>query len=70
VRNEGGKAVFRRYARLEKVREGAAKAGTYTHEHPDGRKQTILSVAPDDFNWQLGYNISIKVPKGDHSSRG
>jgi len=37
---------------------------TYILEFPDGRKQTILSVPHYDFNWQLGYDISIKVPKG------
>jgi hypothetical protein len=37
---------------------------TYVLEYPDGRKQTILSVPHYDFNWQLGYNVSIKVPKG------
>jgi hypothetical protein len=37
---------------------------TYVLEFPDGRKQTILSVPHYDFNWQLGYNTSIKVPKG------
>jgi hypothetical protein len=37
---------------------------TYTLEYPDGRKQVVLSVPRYDFNWQLGYNTSIKVPKG------
>jgi len=37
---------------------------TYVLEYPDGRIQTILSVPRYDFNWQLGYNVSIKVPKG------
>jgi hypothetical protein len=37
---------------------------TYVLEFPDGRKQTILSVPRYDFNWQLGYNTSIQVPKG------
>jgi len=37
---------------------------TYVLEYPDGRKQTILSVPHYDFNWQLGYNVSINVPKG------
>ena len=37
---------------------------TYTLEYPDGRKQIILSVPHYDFNWQLGYGTSIKVPKG------
>jgi len=37
---------------------------TYTLEYPDGRKETVLSVPHYDFNWQLGYDASIKVPKG------
>jgi hypothetical protein len=37
---------------------------TYVLEYPDGRKQTVLSVPHYDFNWQLGYNVGIKVPKG------
>jgi len=36
----------------------------YTLEYPDGRKQVVLNVPRYDFNWQLGYNASIKVPKG------
>ena len=37
---------------------------TYTLEYPDGRKEIVLNVPHYDFNWQLGYNTSIKVPKG------
>jgi hypothetical protein len=37
---------------------------TYILEFPDGTKKTILSVPHYDFNWQLGYDTSIKVPKG------
>jgi hypothetical protein len=37
---------------------------TYSLEYPDGRRQIILDVPRYDFNWQLGYNTSIKVPKG------
>jgi hypothetical protein len=37
---------------------------TYTLEYPDGRKEVVLSVPHYDFNWQLGYNTSITVPKG------
>ena len=37
---------------------------TYVLEYPDGRKQTILNVPRYDFNWQLGYNVALKVPKG------
>jgi hypothetical protein len=37
---------------------------TYTLIYPDGRREIVLSVPHYDFNWQLGYNTSIKVPKG------
>jgi len=37
---------------------------TYTLEYPDGKKEVVLNVPHYDFNWQLGYNTSIKVPKG------
>jgi hypothetical protein len=37
---------------------------TYTLEYPDGRKEVVLNVPHYDFNWQLGYQTSIKVPKG------
>jgi hypothetical protein len=40
------------------------KDATWTLEYPDGRKQVVLSVPRYDFNWQLGYNTTIKVPKG------
>jgi len=37
---------------------------TYTLIYPDGRKEIALSVPHYDFNWQIGYNTSVKVPKG------
>ena len=37
---------------------------TYTLIYPDGRKEVVLSVPHYDFNWQLGYSTSIRVPKG------
>lgn len=40
------------------------KDTTWTLEYPDGRKQVILDVPHYDFNWQLGYDLSIPVPKG------
>ena len=36
----------------------------YTLEYPDGRKQVVLNVPRYDFNWQIGYNTSIRVPAG------
>jgi hypothetical protein len=40
------------------------KAARFDLEYPDGKKQTILNVPRYDFNWQLWYDTSIKVPKG------
>ena len=40
------------------------KAARFDLEYPDGRKETILNVPRYDFNWQLWYDTSIKVPKG------
>jgi len=40
------------------------KDTTWTLEYPDGAKRVILDVPRYDFNWQLGYNTSIQVPKG------
>jgi hypothetical protein len=37
---------------------------TYTLIYPDGRKEIVLSVPHYDFNWQLGYSTSVKVPRG------
>jgi hypothetical protein len=37
---------------------------TYTLEYPDGRKEILLQVPRYDFNWQLGYQTSVQVPKG------
>jgi hypothetical protein len=32
--------------------------------YPDGRKEMILDVPKYDFNWQIWYDTSIKIPKG------
>jgi mono/diheme cytochrome c family protein len=40
------------------------KDTTWTLEYPDGTKKVVLDVPHYDFNWQLGYDTSIKVPKG------
>jgi hypothetical protein len=40
------------------------KAARFDLEYPDGRKQTILNIPRYDFNWQLWYDTSIRVPKG------
>jgi hypothetical protein len=43
---------------------------TYMLEYPDGRKEIVLNVPHYDFNWQLGYATSLKVPKGTKLSVG
>jgi mono/diheme cytochrome c family protein len=40
------------------------KAARFDMEYPDGKTETILNVPRYDFNWQLWYDTSIKVPKG------
>jgi hypothetical protein len=40
------------------------ESGTYSLEYPDGHKEVVLSVPKYDFNWQLGYQTSVHVPKG------
>jgi hypothetical protein len=32
--------------------------------YPDGRDEVVLSVPRYDFNWQLAYDESVKLPKG------
>jgi hypothetical protein len=41
-----------------------AKSVQYKLIHPDGREEIVLNVPRYDFNWQLLYKTSIKVPKG------
>ena len=40
------------------------KDAKWTLEYPDGRTEVVLNVPHYDFNWQLGYDTSIKVPAG------
>jgi hypothetical protein len=40
------------------------KAARFDLEYPNGEKQTILNVPRYDFNWQLWYDTSVKLPKG------
>jgi len=40
------------------------KAARFELEYPNGEKQTILNVPRYDFNWQLWYDTSLKIPKG------
>jgi hypothetical protein len=40
------------------------KDATVTLEYPDGRVEVVLRIPRYDFNWQLGYNMAVDVPKG------
>lgn len=41
-----------------------AKTARYTLVYPDGREEIVLDVPHYDFNWQLTYRTSLKIPKG------
>jgi hypothetical protein len=40
------------------------KTVRYTLVYPDGREETLLYVPHYNFNWQLTYRTSVKIPKG------
>jgi hypothetical protein len=40
------------------------KSARYRLIYPDGREEVILNVPHYDFNWQLAYQTSVKIPKG------
>jgi mono/diheme cytochrome c family protein len=40
------------------------KAARFDLRYPDGRTETILNVPRYDFNWQLWYDTSLKLPRG------
>jgi len=40
------------------------KSARYTLIYPDGREVVVLDVPHYDFNWQLTYRTSLKIPKG------
>jgi len=40
------------------------KAARFYLDYPDGRTETVLNVPRYDFNWQLWYDTSVKVPRG------
>jgi hypothetical protein len=40
------------------------KSAQYKLIYPDGREEIVLNVPKYDFNWQLTYRTSVKVPKG------
>jgi len=41
-----------------------AKSVQYRLTYPDGREEIVLNVPHYDFNWQLTYRTSLKIPKG------
>jgi hypothetical protein len=40
------------------------KSAQYRIVYPDGREEVVLDVPRYDFNWQISYRTSLKVPKG------
>jgi hypothetical protein len=40
------------------------KSVQYKLIYPDGREEIVLNVPRYDFNWQLTYRTSMKIPKG------
>jgi hypothetical protein len=40
------------------------KSAQYRVTYPDGREEVVLNVPNYDFNWQLAYGMSVKLPKG------
>jgi len=40
------------------------KSAQYKVTYPDGREEIVLNVPRYDFNWQLSYGTTLKLPKG------
>ena len=40
------------------------KSAQYRLTYPDGHEEIVLNVPNYDFNWQLSYRTSLKIPKG------
>jgi hypothetical protein len=59
--------VFLRDVELVRLRPHAhvrGKSAEYKVTYPDGRDEIVLNVPHYDFNWQLAYGMSVKLPKG------
>ena len=59
--------TFLRDAEIVRLRPHAhvrGKSAQYKLIYPDGREEVVLNVPHYDFNWQLSYGTSLKVPKG------
>jgi len=61
--------TFLKAAEIVRLRPHAhvrGKSAQYTLTYPDGRQEVVLNVPRYDFNWQLSYGTSLKVPEGSH----
>jgi mono/diheme cytochrome c family protein len=61
--------TFLKGAEIVRLRPHAhvrGKSAQYTLTYPDGRQEVVLNVPRYDFNWQLSYGTSLKVPEGSH----
>jgi hypothetical protein len=59
--------TFLKDAEIVRLRPHAhvrGKSAQYKLIYPDGREEVVLNVPHYDFNWQLSYGTSLKVPKG------
>ena len=59
--------TFKKDTELVSLRPHAhvrGKSVRYTLIYPDGREEIVLDVPHYDFNWQLTYRTSLKIPKG------
>jgi hypothetical protein len=59
--------VFLKDVELVRLRPHAhvrGKSAQYKVTYPDGREEVVLNVPRYDFNWQLAYGMSVKLPKG------
>ena len=59
--------TFLKDAEIVRLRPHAhvrGKSAQYTLTYPDGRQEVVLNVPRYDFNWQLSYGMSLKVPQG------
>ena len=56
--------AIRGLVRLRPHAHVRGKSAQYKVTYPDGREETVLNVPRYDFNWQLAYGMSVKLPKG------
>jgi hypothetical protein len=59
--------VFLRDVEIVRLRPHAhvrGKSAQYRVTYQDGREEIVLNVPNYDFNWQLSYGKTLKLPKG------